>query len=165
MPSPPVRRTALVATLALATLVPPAPTVASDAPHQIPAAQLYCRNIAEAAADARYARQVNALTGLEERLAQRIAELDEKRAELEAWVTRREEMMQQADDAIVAIYSQMRPDAAALQISVMDAEAAAAILSKVAPRTASAILNEMEAETAAYLANTMAARSLQSDAG
>ena len=51
--------------------------------------------------------------------------------------------------SVVAIYSQMRPDAAAGQIAVMAPDAAAAILAKLSPRTASAILNEMDAQTAA----------------
>lgn len=119
-------------------------------------AALYCRNIANAAADARYRRQVNALAALEKELDERIATLEKKRAEYEDWVKRREEFMSKADESVVAIYSQMRPDAAAQQIAMMDPEAAAAILSKVTPRTASAILNEMEAETAAFLTNVMA---------
>jgi flagellar motility protein MotE (MotC chaperone) len=119
-------------------------------------AELYCRNIANAAADARYARQVNALAALEKELDERIATLEKKRAEYEEWVKRREEFMSKADESVVAIYSQMRPDAAAQQIAMMDPEAAAAILSKVTPRTASAILNEMEAGTAAFLTNVMA---------
>ena len=126
----------------------------ADAP--LDNAALYCRNIANAAADARYARQVNALAALEAELDERIATLEKKRAEYEEWVKRREEFMNKADESVVAIYSQMRPDAAAQQIAMMDPEAAAAILSKVTSRTASAILNEMEAETAAYLTNVMA---------
>ena len=119
-------------------------------------ASLYCRNIANAAADARYARQAAALTALEKDLDDRIAKLDAKRAEYEDWVKRREDFLAKADGSVVAIYSQMRPDAAAKQIAVMDAEAAAAILSKLSPRTASAILNEMDAATAANLTNVMA---------
>ncbi len=116
----------------------------------------YCRNIANPAADARYARQADSLTSMEKALDERIAALEKKRAEYEEWVTRRQEFLSRADESVVAIYSQMRPDAAAQQIAVMDAEAAAAILSKLSPRTASAILNEMDANTAANLTNTMA---------
>jgi len=128
-----------------------APTAAADEN-----AELYCRNIANAAADARYQRQVDALTALERRLDERIAALEAKRAELEDWIQRRDDFLAKADESVVAIYSQMRPDAAAGQIAVMDPEAAAAILSKLTPRTASAILNEMDATTAAYLTSVMA---------
>lgn len=119
-------------------------------------ASQYCRNIANAAADVRYRRQSDALAALEKQLDERIAKLEAKRAEYEEWVKRREEFLAKADGAVVAIYSQMRPDAAAQQISVMEPEAAAAILSKLTPRTASAILNEMDATIAAELTNVMA---------
>ena len=115
----------------------------------------YCRNIANPAADARYARQVDALNALAQALDERIATLEKKKAEYEEWVKRREDFMAKADDAVVAIYSQMRPDAASLQIAAMDEEAAAAILAKLNPRTASAILNEMDAGVAAHLTNVM----------
>lgn len=119
-------------------------------------AALYCRNIANPAADARYARQADALAKMEKEVEARIAELEKKRAEYEEWVNRRNDFLAKADDSVVAIYSQMRPDAAAQQIAIMGAEAAAAILSKLQPRTASAILNEMDARTAAHLTNVMA---------
>jgi flagellar motility protein MotE (MotC chaperone) len=119
-------------------------------------AALYCKNIANAAADARYARQADSLAAMNDELGKRIDALEKKRAEYEEWVKRREDFLRKADEAVVAIYSQMRPDAAAQQIAVMDAEAAAAILSKLSPRVASAILNEMDAPTAAHLTNVMA---------
>jgi flagellar motility protein MotE (MotC chaperone) len=119
-------------------------------------ANLYCKNIANPAADARYSRQVDALTALEKKIDDRIAKLEAKRAEYEEWVKKREDFLAKADAAVVAIYSQMRPDAASQQIAVMDPVAAAAILSKLNPRIASAILNEMNAQTAAMLTNVMA---------
>jgi flagellar motility protein MotE (MotC chaperone) len=138
---------------AVATAAPPAAAAPNEPQDN---ASLYCRNIANAAADARYARQTAALTALEKELDDRIAKLEKKQAEYQEWVQRREDFLAKADDAVVAIYSQMRPDAAAQQIAVMDEEAAAAILAKVTPRTASAILNEMDATAAAHLTNVMA---------
>ncbi|MBZ0230196.1 MAG: MotE family protein [Bauldia sp.] len=119
-------------------------------------ASQYCRNIVNAAADARYVRQAEALAAMEKELEDRITKLEAKRAEYEEWVKRRQELLEKADGSVVAIYSQMRPDAAANQFAVMDPEAAAAILSKLNPRIASAILNEMDATTAAALTNVMA---------
>ena len=124
-------------------------------------ATLYCRNIANAAADARYARQVDSIAAMEKALDERIAELEKKRAEYEDWVKRREDFLDHADQSVVAIYAQMRPDAAAQQIAIMDEEAAAGILSRLSPRTASAILNEMDAATAAHLTNVMAGQPTQ----
>ena len=108
-------------------------------------ADAYCRNIANKAADARYARQAESLAAMTKALDERIAALEAKRADYEKWVSRREDFLKRADESVVAIYSQMRPDAAAQQIAVMEQEAAAAILSKLQPRIASAILNEMDA--------------------
>ena len=84
-------------------------------------AAAYCRNIANQAADARYARQAESLAAMTKALDERIAALEAKRAEYEKWVSRREDFLKRADDSVVAIYSQMRPDAAAQQIAVMDA--------------------------------------------
>src|SRR5581483_10792679 len=135
-----------------ATAAPASAPATADSPE---AAQ-YCRNIANAASDARYARQALAIKALEKELDDRIARLEAKRAEYEDWIKRRQEFLDKADGAVVAIYSQMRPDAAAQQIAIMDPEAAAAILAKLNPRTASAILNEMPATTAAILTSVMA---------
>jgi flagellar motility protein MotE (MotC chaperone) len=137
--------------------VPPTPTAAeSDTAAN---ANAYCKNIANQAADARYARQAEALAAMTKALDERIAALEAKRADYEKWVSRREDLLKRADDSVVAIYSQMRPDAAAQQIAIMDQEAAAAILAKLQPRTASAILNEMDPTTAAQLTNVMAGTS------
>ena len=119
-------------------------------------ASLYCRNIANAAADARYARQAQALAALEKELDDRIAKLEAKRAEYADWVQKRDDFLSKANASVVAIYSQMRPDAAAAQITAMDPDSAAAILAKINPRIASAILNEMDAAVAAHLTNVMA---------
>lgn len=119
-------------------------------------APLYCTNIADAAADARFAWQKETLLALEKQIEERIALLETKRAEYEEWLRRREEFLRRADEGIVAIYSRMRPDAAALQLANMDDETAAAVLTKLNPRSASAILNEMEPARAAKLAHTMA---------
>ena len=165
----PLRLLPVLALLALAahceasaaTAAPPAPAAttapaADAAPQPEDNASQYCRNIANPAADARYARQVDSLTALEKEIDDRIAKLEAKRAEYEEWVKKREDMMSKADESVVAIYSQMRPDAASQQIAAMDEAAAAAILAKLSPRIASAILNEMDAATAAHLTNVMA---------
>jgi flagellar motility protein MotE (MotC chaperone) len=140
------------ATIASLSAVKPVESAGAPADN----ATLYCRNIVNAAADARYARQVDALAAMDKQLSDRIDALEKKRAEYETWVKRREELLRKADESVVAIYSQMRPDAAAKQIAVMEEESAAAILSKLSPRIASSILNEMDARTAARLTNVIA---------
>ena len=113
----------------------------------------YCSNIADAAADARYALQKQELADMEKEIEGRLKILEAKRAEYEDWLRRRNEVLEKADETIVAIYSRMRPDAAALQLINMEDEIAAAVIAKLNPRTASAVLNEMEPARAAQLAN------------
>ena len=90
---------------------------------------------------------------MDKELEGRLKILEAKRAEYEEWLRRRNEVLQKADETIVSIYSRMRPDAAALQLTNMDEEIAAAIVAKLNPRSASAVLNEMEPARAAQLAN------------
>jgi len=113
----------------------------------------YCANIADAAADARFALQKEALAKMEKEIEARLKILEAKRAEYEEWLRRRNEVLQKADETVVSIYSRMRPDAAALQLANMDDEIAAAIVAKLNPRSASAVLNEMEPARAAQLTN------------
>lgn len=113
----------------------------------------YCANIADAAADARYALQKEELARIEKEIESRLKILEAKRAEYEEWLQRRNEVLQKADETVVSIYSRMRPDAAALQLANMDEEIAAAVIAKLNPRSASAVLNEMEPARAAQLAN------------
>src|SRR5258708_763524 len=122
---------ALLSSPAFAAAATPAPAL-KEASTPAPEADgdnasQYCRNIANAAADARYSRQANAIQALEKELDDRLAKLEAKRAEYEDWMKRRQEFLDKADGTVVSIYSQMRPDAAAQQIAVMHPEAAAAI--------------------------------------
>lgn len=113
----------------------------------------FCANIADAAADARYALQKDELSKMEKEIEGRLKILEAKRAEYEEWLSRRNEILKKADETIVSIYSRMRPDAAALQLINMEDEIAAAVIAKLNPRIASAVLNEMEPARAAQLAN------------
>lgn len=115
----------------------------------------YCTNIADAASDARFALQKQALADMEKEIEGRLRVLEAKRAEYEEWLRRRNEVLEKADETIVMIYSRMRPDAAALQLTNMDEEIAAAVIAKLNPRAASAVLNEMDPGRAAQLANVI----------
>jgi len=128
---------------------------AAEAPKSAAAATAnqYCTNIADAAADARFAWQKQTLAALEKEIEERIKLLEQKRAEYEEWLRRRNEFLAKADESVVAIYSRMRPEAAALQLANMNDEMAAAIIAKLNPRSASAVLNEMEPGRAAQLTN------------
>lgn len=118
-------------------------------------AALYCRNIADAAADARFSRQQQALAAMEKQIEERIGQLEAKKAEYQDWLQRRESFLKNADETLIAVFSQMRPDAAAAQMSAMQEDMAAAVLARLSPRVASAILNEIDAARAAKLTATM----------
>ena len=115
----------------------------------------FCSNIADAALDARVAWQQKGLEAAEEKLRQRIDELEAKRAEYEKWLKLREDFLKKAEENVVEIYSRMNPEAAAQQIANMADDTAAAVLAKLRVRVASAILNEMEPARAAHLADTL----------
>jgi flagellar motility protein MotE (MotC chaperone) len=144
---------------AQAQMPPEKPQEATVAPAQpaIPYrdSQLYCKNIAEAASDARIQWQTWKMIALEGRLQARIAELQRKEREFEAWVERREQLLEQVEDQVVSIIGRMRPTAAAEQLSTTEEEAAVGVLLKLKARVASAILDEMEPARAAQLTQTM----------
>jgi flagellar motility protein MotE (MotC chaperone) len=82
-----------------------------------PAKTGYCANIADAAADARFAWQKEQLAVMERQVEERIKLLEEKRAEYEAWLKRRNEFLAKADESVVAVYAKARPAARAASIS------------------------------------------------
>ncbi len=113
--------------------------------------QRFCSNIADAARDRRYSLQSAELKQLQSEVDKRITALEEKRAEYEAWLKRREVFLARAEDSLVKIYSGMKPDAAAERLAGTNVELAAAILMKLDARKAGVILNEMDKKAAAAL--------------
>lgn len=119
--------------------------------------QQYCVNIADQAADARFAWQAKTINELEKEIDKRLAELEAKRAEYQEWSKQRADVLAKASEHVVAIYAKMRAEAAALQLAVLDDQIASAVLVKLSASKASAILNEMEPGRAAQLAKAMVA--------
>jgi flagellar motility protein MotE (MotC chaperone) len=115
----------------------------------------FCGNIVDAARDRRYSLQAAELAQLQKDVDARIRMLEEKRAEYEEWLARREAFMKNAEESVVQIYRKMKPDAAASQLSELRAEIAASILMKLDARVSSVILNEMETKAAATLTSIM----------
>lgn len=123
----------------------------------------FCSNIADAARDRRYALQAQELEELQKDVDKRIKLLDEKRAEYEDWLKRREDFLSKAEDSVVDIYSTMKPDAAAERLAELDAMLAAGILMKLDSRKAGVILNEMERKAAAALTAIMVSATRKED--
>lgn len=155
--------TSFLGAMSLRAETAPAPEAAAPIAASRPAppapkgdnADQYCEAMVDAVRDARFARQRAALAALEKDIEDRIARLEAKRAEFEKWLTRREDFLNKADAAVISVISQMRPDAAAAQLTIMGDDPAAAILAKLNPRVASAILNEMDPARAARLTGVM----------
>lgn len=144
------------ASKAAAPKAPPVPTTSLETGSiKAERAEEYCANIANPAADARFAWQKKMLTDMEQEIAKRIQLLEEKTAEYQKWLARRDEFSRKANETVLRIYARMRPDAAAVQLAALDEETAASVLTKLEPRTASLILNEMEAAQAVRLTATI----------
>ncbi|MDX8465306.1 MotE family protein [Mesorhizobium sp. VK23B] len=125
--------------------------------------QRFCSNIADAARDRRYALQAEELKQLQAGIDQRMKALEDKRAEYEQWLKRREVFLARAEDSVVKIYAGMKPDAAAERLAMVNAELAAAILMKLDARKAGVILNEMDQKAAATLTGIMASAARRVD--
>ncbi|MER9396793.1 MotE family protein [Mesorhizobium sp. M0615] len=125
--------------------------------------QRFCSNIADAARDRRYALQAEELKQLQAGIDQRMKALDDKRAEYEQWLKRREVFLARAEDGVVKIYAGMKPDAAAERLAMVNTDLAAAILMKLDSRKAGVILNEMDQKAAATLTGIMASAARRVD--
>ncbi len=130
---------------------PPAGAVSPPSLAASAVSQKFCENIADAAADARFAAQKAEMARLEEGLRSRVRKLEDKRAEFETWLARRDAFIRKAEDSIVRLYSRVKPEVGAAQLAALDEEAAAAVLMKLNERRASALLDQMDAEKAARL--------------
>lgn len=137
-------------------VTPNQPVVSASAAPEGDEIQRFCGNIADAARDRRYALQAQDLEKLQAEIDARMKALDDKRAEYETWMRKREDFLAQAQDGVVKIYSGMKPDAAAERLAELKPDLAAGILMKIEPRKAGVILNEMKSKEAAVLTTIMA---------
>ncbi|WP_310620269.1 MotE family protein [Flexibacterium corallicola] len=119
-------------------------------------AKAYCVATAEQASDARNQWQMRAIFDAQAKMDRKVEELEVKISELKQWVQKRDEILRRAEGHVVSIYSNMRSDAAAEQLSTLDDVTAVSVLLQMKPRQAGGILAEMPAERAAYLADSMA---------
>ena len=119
----------------------------------------FCTNIAEPARDQRYLLQKQALEKLQSDVDARIAIMDKRKAEYEDWLKRRNDFLAKADDGLVEIYKNMKPDAAAASLNDVKINISAAIIMKLKASQASLILSEMDPQKAATVTNIMASAS------
>jgi flagellar motility protein MotE (MotC chaperone) len=138
-----------------------AAAAASAEPEPVPqtTGDQYCSSIANAAADARFAWQKQTLVDTEKQVEGRVEELNVKIAEYQKWMARRDEFSRKAQSIITDIYTKMKPDAAAQQLSALDEETAAAVIVKLSPKISSALMAEMEAKKGARLTSIISSSS------
>jgi flagellar motility protein MotE (MotC chaperone) len=154
-----------VAALSSAAAEEPAPAPVQQDTTPASDAEAFCANITDPAADARFAWEAKTLKDLTAEVETATAALEAKRAELQEWVTRLDEFQKLAQQSVVDIYSKMRPEAAAAQLSALDERTAAAVLMKLNSRVASTILAEMDTPRAVSLAEVIAGDSQPETAG
>jgi len=116
----------------------------------------FCRNIETQAEAARFELQMQRLDAAKLELNERIERLEQKRAEYESWLKKRDDFLEKTQNSFIAIITKMKPAAAAEQLALSDDMVAASILLKLKASTASAIMNELPPEKAANLTHILA---------
>ncbi len=119
----------------------------------------FCTNIADSARDQRYLMQKQDLEKLQTDVNERIAVLEQRKAEYEDWLKRRNDFMAKADAGLVDIFKTMKADAAAPQLQEMRPELAAAIIMKLPARQSGLILSEMDPKKAGMISMIMSSAS------
>jgi len=113
--------------------------------------QRFCTNIADAARDQRYLLQKQELEKLQSDVDGRIKTLEERTAEYQDWLKRRNDFLARAQAGLVDIFKTMKPDAAAPQLEEMRMEIAAAIIMQLPPRQSALFLSEMDPQKAGMI--------------
>lgn len=111
----------------------------------------YCVAFAQEAENARESRQKLELEALNATLDKKLAEINDKTALLEKWVSQREAIMADATASVLKIYDSMDPLVASQELAKLDLVGASAIIRKLKPKKASDILKEMPPTSAARI--------------
>ncbi len=114
-------------------------------------AQDYCAAFAKEAESAHDSRQKMELDALNETLDKKLAEINDKTAQLEKWVSQREAIMATATTSVLKIYEAMDPIVASQELAKLDLVGSSSIIRKLKPKIASDILKEMPSATAARI--------------
>ncbi|SMF43382.1 Flagellar motility protein MotE, a chaperone for MotC folding [Xaviernesmea oryzae] len=121
--------------------------------------QRFCTNIADAARDQRYLLQKQELEKLQSDVDGRIQTLEERTAEYQDWLKRRNDFLARAQAGLVDIFKTMKPDAAAPQLEEMRMEIAAAIIMQLPPRQSALFLSEMDPQKAGMISTIISSAS------
>lgn len=105
--------------------------------------QQFCASVAASAETLRLERRRKELAQIETEIAARLQALDARQTELRVIIDRLDAFERNAGEALVGLYSRMKPEAAAAQFSELDDDVAAALMLQLKGKVSSAILNEM----------------------
>lgn len=123
----------------------------------------YCADVAASAEAIRLDRRRNELAALEGEIGARLSLLDSKQRELRIVLEKLEAFERKTSEALVGLYTRMKPEAAAAQLAQLDAEVAAALMLHMKASASSAILGEMDASHGAALAKKISELRLSKD--
>lgn len=123
----------------------------SPQPPARPIARDFCSSFVDVAAERRLGRINEELNKTRVQLDARIEELKTRSAELKDLIETRKAMQSKVGDAILKIYLQVEPEAAAQQLAKLEPNTAAEILVKMNPKRSGEILSLMDAKKAASL--------------
>ncbi|WP_374730638.1 MotE family protein [Aliirhizobium terrae] len=121
--------------------------------------QKFCTNIADAARDQRYLMQKQELETLQADIDGRMKTLEDRTAEYQDWLKRRNDFLQRAQAGLVDIFKTMKPDAAAPQLEEMRMEIAAAIIMQLPARQSALFLSEMDPQKAGAISTIISSAS------
>ena len=113
----------------------------------------FCTSIADPARDQRYLLQKQEIAKLQAEVDARIAVMEQRKAEYEDWLKRRNDFLKRAEANLVDIYKKMKPDAAAPALQELNVEISAAIIMQLPARQSSLILSEMKPDKAAMVSS------------
>jgi flagellar motility protein MotE (MotC chaperone) len=115
-----------------------------------------CANISASVEATRLEQKRRVLADLEKDIAKRLEALEARKNELRAQIEKIDGFEQRVNDALVAFYAGMKPDAAAAHLAELEDETAAALLMKLKTKISAKILNEMSAARGAALVKRIA---------
>ena len=114
-------------------------------------ARKFCQVLANGLKDQLLDAQKTRLLEIKDEIDKKMAALNFRLEEYKQVLKERDDQLKKIDDNIIAIYTKMRPETAASQLTLLDNKDAATILSKLNPKISSTILNEMDPNKAAQL--------------
>lgn len=113
--------------------------------------QEYCANIAASSETLRLERRRKELAALETEIETKLQALEARENALRVILDRLDSFERNASEALVGLYSRMKPEAAAAQLAELDDDVGASLRLQMKSKISSAILSEMGAARGAAL--------------